>query len=332
MRCGLIITIFLDMKIDEFLNEAKTVAIFGHVRPDGDCVGSTTGIYNYIHDNYPSISVDLFLENFPESYKILRGASEARSAYSADSNGGKPYDLVFLRDTPSFERVGANGTECIRAAKKTINVDHHISNPLNLCTLNLVEPEASSASEVLYVNLDKEKVSREAANSLYLGIVHDTGAFKFSCTGKRTMQVVGDLIEKGIDFAKIVNETYYTRTYKQTLVTGFVMENCKLGLDGKVVYTYITPEDMERFGVTSVELANVIDTIREVGGTEVAIFLYPVNGKYKISLRSNYIVDVNAIAHEFGGGGHTRAAGGDTNGAPEATIEKILKLVELQLT
>ena len=324
-------TIFLDMKIDEFLSEASSVAIFGHVRPDGDCVGSTTGIYNYIKDNYPGIGVDLYLENFPESYKILRGASDAHSAWTAESNNGKPYDLVFLMDTPSFERVGANGAECIRSAKKTINIDHHISNPLNLCTLNLVEPEASSASEVLYVNLDKSKVSKEAANSMYLGIVHDTGAFKFSCTGKRTMQVVGDLIEKGIDFAKIVNETYYTRTYKQTLVTGFVMEHCKLGLNGKVVYAYITPEDMARFDVTPVELSNVIDTIREVGGTEVALFLYPVNGKYKISLRSNYIVDVNAIAREFGGGGHTRAAGGDSSDAPEITIEKILGLIHQQL-
>ena len=319
------------MTIDEFLSEAKTVAIFGHVRPDGDCVGSTTAIYNYIHDNYPAIRADLFLENFPESYKILRGASEASPAYTAESNGGQPYDLAILMDTPSFERVGANGVECLRSAKKTINVDHHISNPLNLCTANFVEPEASSASELLYTLLDKAKVGRETASSLYLGIVHDTGAFKYSCTGKRTMQVVGDLIEAGVDFAKIVNETYYTRTYKQTLITGFAMQQCKMALGGKVVYSYITPEDMERFGVTPVELSTVIDTIREVGGTEVAFLLYPVNGKYKISLRSNYIVDVNAIAKEFGGGGHTRAAGGDTNESIDVTIEKILGLIEKQL-
>jgi len=319
------------MKIDELLSEAKTVAIFGHVRPDGDCVGSTTGIYNYIKDNYPATRVDLFLENFPDSYKILRGTTDARTAWTAECNGGQPYDLAFLMDTPSFERVGANGAECIRTAKKTINVDHHISNPLNLCTANFVEPEASSASELLYTLLDKSKISLETASSLYLGIVHDTGAFKYSCTGKRTMQVVGDLIEAGVDFAKIVNETYYCRTYKQTLITGFAMQQCKLALNGKVVYSYITPEDMERFGVTPVELSTTIDTIREVGGTEVALLLYPVNGKYKISLRSNYIVDVNAIAKEFGGGGHTRAAGGDTSDAPEIAIEKILKLIEKQL-
>lgn len=319
------------MTIDEFLGEAKTVAIFGHVRPDGDCVGSTTAVYNYIRDNFPEIHADLFLENFPESYKILRGVTDARTAFTAECNGGKPYDLAFLMDTPSFERVGANGAECIKAAKRTINVDHHISNPLNLCTMNLVESEASSASEVLYMQLDRAKVSKETASSLYLGIVHDTGAFKYSCTGKRTMLVVGDLIEAGVDFAKIVNETYYTRTYKQTLITGLAMQKCKLALDGKVVYSFITPEEMAQFGVTPVALSTTIDTIREVGGTEVACLLYPVNGKYKISLRSNYVVDVNAIAKEFGGGGHTRAAGGDTSDTPEVAIEKILKLVEKQL-
>ena len=93
------------MKIDEFLSEAKTVAIFGHVRPDGDCVGSSTGIYNYIKDNYPTIQADLFLENSPDSYKILRGASDARSTWTAECNGGKPYDLAFLMDTPSLPSI-----------------------------------------------------------------------------------------------------------------------------------------------------------------------------------------------------------------------------------
>ena len=137
------------MKIDDFLSEASSVAIFGHVRPDGDCVGSTSGIYNYIKDNFPSISVDLFLENFPDSYKILRGASDARSTWTAECNGGKPYDLAFLMDTPSFERVGASGAECIKSAKKTVNIDHHISNPLKPpvpCTWESCMTQAPSSS------------------------------------------------------------------------------------------------------------------------------------------------------------------------------------------
>lgn len=314
------------MIIDEILSKAKTVAIFGHVRPDGDCAGSTLGIYNYIKDNYPEIEATVFIEKFPESYKLINGADKVIHEYD-----GREVDLAFLMDTPTFERIGANGAECFKKAKFTCNIDHHISNPLNLCDVNIVEPDASSASEVLFYQLDKSKVSKNTANSLYLGVVHDTGAFKFSCTSKRTMNAVGDFIDKGCDFAKIVNETYYTRTYKQTRMTGFALEKSKLALDGKLVYSYVTTADMERYGVLPVEMGTVVDTLREVSGTEVTVFLYPVNGRYKISMRSNYYVDVNAVVKEFGGGGHVRAAGGDTDLDPEAAIEKIVELVKKQL-
>ena len=316
------------MQIDDLLKEVNSVAIFGHVRPDGDCVGSTLGLYNYICDNYPTIKVRVFLERFPENYKILTNANNSIEFYS-DEFG--TFDLAFLIDTPSFERIGANGTSCIKSALKTCNIDHHISNPLNLCTVNFVDAKASSACEVLYFLLDPQKISKDTAECLYLGIVHDTGAFKFSSTSQKTMLAIGNLLEKGIDFTRIINETYYTRTYTQTLVTGYVMMNSKLALDGKVVYSYLTPEDMDRYSVTPVELSNVIDTLREVSGTEVAIFLYPVNGEYKISLRSNYVVDVNKVASAFGGGGHVRAAGGNAKDSPEETITKLLKLIQEQL-
>lgn len=314
------------MTIDEILGKAKTVAIFGHVRPDGDCAGSTLGLYNYIQDNFPQVEATVFIEKIPESYGIINGADKIVNEYD-----GREVDVAFLMDTPSFERVGANGAECFKKAKFTCNIDHHISNPLNLCNVNVVEPDTSSASEVLFWQLSKEKISKRTANSLYLGIVHDTGAFKFSCTSKRTMNAVGEMIDIGVDFARIINDTYYTRSYKQTLITGLAMQKCKLGLEGKMVYSYVTEEEMAEYGVTASELGTVVDTLREVGGTEVTLFLYPVNGRYKISLRSNYVVDVNLIAKVFGGGGHTRAAGGDTELSPEEAIKKILELVKEQL-
>ena len=316
------------MQIDDLLNEAKSVAIFGHVRPDGDCVGSTLGLYNYISDNYPTIKVRIFLERFPENYKILANANETYEYYNEEFGD---FDLTFIMDVPTIERIGANGSSCLRTSRKSCNIDHHISNAKQLCTVNFVDAKASSASEVLYFLMDPNKVSKATAECLYLGIVHDTGAFKFSSTGHKTMMVIGDLLEKGIDFTRIINETYYTRTYTQTLVTGYVMMNSKLALDGKVVYSYLTPEDMDRYSVTPVELSSVIDTLREVTGTEVAIFLYPVNGEYKISLRSNYVVDVNKVAGAFGGGGHVRAAGGNSKDSPEETIAKLLKLIQEQL-
>ncbi|MCQ2055546.1 MAG: bifunctional oligoribonuclease/PAP phosphatase NrnA [Fibrobacter sp.] len=315
------------MIIDELLSEAKTIAIFGHVRPDGDCVGSTLAMWNYTRDNYPNAKVEVFLEDFSKSFNLVRGAKEARKSLESD----QVYDLAILMDAPSFERVGANGVNCLKTAKKTLNVDHHISNSLNLCTVNIVEPSASSACEVLFFQLDKDKISKETANCLYMGIVHDTGAFKFSCTSKRTMNAVAELIDKNIDFAKIVNETYSARTYNELRLTGIAMQKSVLLLDGKVLYSYVTQQDMDSCGASVVELGNIIDAVRTVTGTEVTVFIYPINGEYKISLRSNYIVDVNAIAHEFGGGGHVRAAGCNTDDTPDVAIEKILKLVQKQL-
>ena len=314
------------MTIDEMLGQAKSVAIFAHVHPDGDAIGSSLGLYRYIRDNYPEICAKVFLEAFPDKFRILRDAESIESEYS-----GEPFDLAILLDTPSIDRSGAKGADCLRSAKRTCNIDHHVSNPRNLCDLNIVEPGSSSASETLYTQLSPEKISKEAANALYLGIVHDTGAFKFSNTGKRTMDAVGSLIAKGCDFSKIINETFYTRSYTATRITGFAMERCKTALGGKAVYTFVTPEDLERFKATPLDLGSVIDAIREVSGTEVAIFLYPTGDDYKISLRSNYTVDVNRIAKTFAGGGHVRAAGATVHERPETVIPKILKMVEEQL-
>ncbi len=314
------------MTLDQMISKAASIAIFGHVRPDGDCIGSCLGLYNYIADNYPHVNVQVFAEAFPESFRLLNGAEKILSEYD-----GRQVDLAFLMDTPSFERCGARGTECLAKAAVTCNIDHHVSNPRSLCHENIIEPEASSASEVLYRLLNPEKISRDTANCLYLGIVHDTGAFKFSCTGKRTMNAVGDLIDKGCDFTKIINDTYYTRSYKETLVTGFILQKCQLGLGGKVVYAGISQEELDRFHATPLDLNTVIDSIREVSGTEVAIFIYPVAGQNKISLRSNYVVDVNKIAGAFGGGGHVRAAGANSDKPFDDLIAELLSLIQMQL-
>lgn len=314
------------MTIDEMLSKARTVNILGHLRPDGDCVGSCLGLYNYIIDNYPEIDAQVFVEAFPETFKIMNGTDKILHEYD-----GRTSDVTFLLDTPSLERIGAGGRKALESAKFTCNIDHHISNPLNLCDENIVEPKSSSASESLFFLLDPKKISRNAINCLYLGIVHDTGTFRFSCTGKRTMEAVGCMIDKGCDFDRIINETYYTRTFKATRITGFAMENSKLALGGKVVYSFVTPEDLKRFEVSPIDLNSIVSAIREVSGTEVAIFLYPIDGQYKISLRSNYIVDVNAVAKVFGGGGHIRAAGGSTDDTPEVAIEKLLEEIRKQL-
>ncbi len=315
------------MMMSEILSGAKRVALFGHTRPDGDCVGSVLGLYNYIKDNYPEIIVDAYLEKFSHTFNFLTHSENVFNKYEE----GVVYDTVIVLDASSRDRVGANGLACIEQAERSFNIDHHVSNPGDVCTYSDIQPDVSSASEVLYYLLDPARISKACAECIYLGIVHDTGVFRFSCTGKATFEAVAELIDKGVDFPKIINETYYSRTYKQTLVTGLVMERCKLALEDKVVYGYMTPKEMESYGVNSLEMDGIIDALREVEGTEVAIFLYPTAGRYKISMRSQYYVDVSKICEVFAGGGHVRAAGCSMDGSPEEIIEKLLAEVEKQI-
>lgn len=316
----------MKMKVNEMLTGAKRVAIFGHVRPDGDCVGSTMGLYNYILDNYPDIHADIYLERFSDSFRFLAHAEDIQELYTEGA-----YDTVFVLDASSRDRVGANGLACIAQAAHSYNLDHHVSNPGDICAYSDIQPEVSSASEVLYYLLDADRVTRACAECIYLGIIHDTGVFRFSCTGEKTLEAVGALIGTGVDFPRIINETYYCRTYDQTRITGHVMENCRLALSGKVVYGFVTQQDLDNYHVTTVELDGIIDALREVQGIEVAVFLYPTGDCCKVSMRSQYTVDVSRICQSFGGGGHVRAAGCSLKGNPEEIMEKLLAKIAEQL-
>ena len=110
--------------IDEMLIGVSKVAVFGHVRPDGDCVGSTMGLYNYICDNYPDIQADIYLEPFSESFKFIKNIDKVKKQYIDGV-----YDAVFVLDASSRDRVGANGLAAVEKAKKSYNLDHHVSNP-----------------------------------------------------------------------------------------------------------------------------------------------------------------------------------------------------------
>lgn len=315
------------MMMSEMLLGAKRVALFGHTRPDGDCVGSVLGLYNYIKDNYPKIHVDAYLEKFSHTFNFLSYSENVFNKYEE----GTAYDTVFVLDASSRDRVGANGLACVAQADRSFNIDHHVSNPGDVCIYSDIQPDVSSASEVLYYLLELEKISKRTAECIFLGIAHDTGVFRFECTGKRTFEAVAQLIDKGVDFPRIINDTYYSRTYVQNRVTGLVMERSKLALSGKVIYGYLTPAEMAQYGVNSLEMDGIIDALREVEGTEVALFIYPTAGRYKISLRSQYYVDVSKICEVFGGGGHVRAAGCTMDGTPEEIVERILKEVEKQI-
>ena len=307
------------------IEKAKNIAILGHMNPDGDCIGSCLGLYNYLLDNYPEKEVVVFLQEIPKDFHFLRGADQICHTPSE-----RVFDLACSLDCGDTDRHSDFGP-AFQNAKDTVCIDHHRSNK-GFGNYYCCEPDASSACEVLYKHMDADRIGKETAEALYLGIVHDTGVFKYPATSRFTMEVAGALIDKGIDTQFIIDETFYKVTYKQNRLTGQALLNAKLDLDGKVISTHISKEMFREFDAGKNETEGIVDKIRVTEGCEVAIFSYQIDEDLiKFSLRSIRVVDVSKIAEAFGGGGHIRAAGFQFRGRYEDAFEKILAMVGEQL-
>ena len=312
------------MILSDILKDVKSVGITGHIRPDGNCTGSVLALYNYIVENMPETDVDLYLEQPGSEFYYLKNIDKIKNTPE-----DKKYDVFFVLDCSSLDRIEPF-ISCFNNASKTVCIDHHVSNT-GFTDLSKIEPQASSACEVLYGTMDADKISRNVAECIYTGIIHDTGVFKYSCTSKKTMEIAGEMMEKGIDYSDIIDNTFYKKTYVQNQILGRALLESVLFYDGKCIFTTVTMDEMEFYGVTGRELGGIVEQLRLTDGVEVAIFLYQTGEEeYKVSLRSKKKIDVAAIATQFGGGGHVRAAGYTAKGSVYQIINSIGELIEKQ--
>ena len=310
------------MKLDAIIEDKNLIGIAGHVRPDGDCVGSTLAVYNYIKDNYPEKDVRIYLEPIPNIFKFLKRANEIRSDYKDDVI----FDLFIAEDCGDLGRLG-NAAKYFENAKSTLCIDHHVSNS-SFADENYIFPKASSTCELVFELIDIQKLSLQIAECLYTGMVHDTGVFQYSCTSAKTMEIAGVLMETGIDYPKIVDDTFYTKTFGQNKILGLALLNAELYLDGAVIATVVFQEDMKRFSVLPKHLDGIVNQLRVTKDTKIALFLYEnEDGTFKGSLRVNGDTNVADIAAQFGGGGHVKAAGFSIEGPIDTAMERILNVI-----
>ncbi len=216
-------------------------------------------------------------------------------------------------------------------AKDSLCIDHHVTNT-GYAGENVVEPDASSTSEVLYGLFEESRITREIAECLYTGIIHDTGVFKYSCTSPKTMRIAAKLMETGIEFNRIIDESFYRKTYVQNQILGRALLESITFLDGACVFSVVRLKDMKFYGVTSKDLDGIVEQLRLTDGVECAIFLYETEAqRYKVSLRSKQKLDVAKIAAFFGGGGHVRAAGCTMSGSIYDVVNNLSLHIEKQL-
>ena len=312
-------------KLETMIDQAGKIVILGHVNPDGDCVGSCLAVYNYIKEWDSTKAVTVRLERAPSKFSYLSGFDAIET-----EAGEEAYDLCICLDSSDEERLG-DFKSCFDRSAKTICIDHLITNR-GYAQENVIDGHASSACEVVYGQLDESRISKHVAECIYTGIIHDTGVFKYSNTSRKTMEIAGKMMEKGIDFGTIIDGSFYKKTYMQSQILGRALLESITFLDGRCIFSVVRKKDMDFYGVDKSDLDGIVDQLRVIDGIECAIFLYETGiHQFKVSLRSNSIVDVSRIAAYFGGGGHVRAAGCTMSGSVHDVVNNLSAHIAEQL-
>lgn len=316
------------MNIYEEVKEAKTIGISGHIRPDGDCVGSCMGLYLYLKKVCPTAAIQVMLEKPADVFSCISGIDDISSDFKPIT---EKFDVYIALDSEK-SRIG-DAEIFFDQAKKRINIDHHISNANGSGDVNYIVPTASSASELVYdVIGDKSAMDADIAKALYIGIIHDTGVFQYSNTSPKTMKIAAELISYGFDFSELIDKTFYEKTYIQNQILGRALLESILFMDGRCIVSMIDKKTMAFYNADSHDLEGIVNQLRNTKGVECAIFLYQTDTlEYKVSLRSNGGVDVAKVASFFGGGGHVRAAGVTMQGTFYDIVNNLSAQIENQL-
>ncbi|MDO4479095.1 MAG: bifunctional oligoribonuclease/PAP phosphatase NrnA [Lachnospiraceae bacterium] len=314
------------MTIQDFLTtEVHSVVISGHVNPDGDCLGSCMALRLYLKKACPGLDVQVLLEKPREEIAFLEGVDSIIS----EDTGLEP-DLFILLDCADSERIGF-AAETFKRARHSLCIDHHVDHGTS-AEQAVIKSTYGSCAEVLYELLDPAYLDKAIAEALYLAIIQDTGVFQYSNARPETLRIAADLMTYGIDTATIVYDSFTSRTFKQSKILGYCLDHCIRFAHDKAVIMVLDEATMAAYEARRPDLGEVVSAMRLIKGIEVSVFAYPLkDGVFKVSFRSARYLDVNALANQFGGGGHIRAAGASLEGTADTVRETLMKAVEKEL-
>ena len=312
-------------KIANLIKRSKSVAIVGHVNPDGDCIGSCTALLQAVRKSgrecymYLDAPVPKYIEYLMHDDYV--------------ANAEKNYDLCIALDCADRSRI-ADNKGIFENAPKTASVDHHITNT-RFADVNYVDAKASATGEIVYELLTKYfkvKLDKEIASSVYSAISSDTGNFKFANTKARTHIIASKLMEFDIDVADINRQIFDTHSIDQIALMGEFSSGLKTHFDGKVVVGKLTYDMVEKHNLTFEDTDYLVSIPRSVEGCEVGVFMkVKSDSEIKVSLRSNGDADVSKVASHFGGGGHVRASGATFNCPYDEALDKVLNEIAKEL-
>jgi phosphoesterase RecJ-like protein len=316
--------------IDRILEEirgSRTFCVVGHIRPDGDCVGSQLGLTLALRNEGKKV-VCWNEDSIPEKYLFL----DPDRVIQKPKRGHK-FDCVIATDAASFERLGTVAA-CITQRKRFINIDHHESNT-RYADINWVSAREPSSGELIFRILKAAKwpITKPIANCLFTAVSTDTGSFQYPTTRPGTYHVAGELVRRGADLSKICDEVYQSYPLSRARLLRHIYSHFHLTHQNQIAYFWLKKADYARTGAESSDSEGLIDHIRAIAPVVVACVFEEIEPELtRISLRSkSERVNVNEIAAQFGGGGHPAAAGARIAGKPLSIQRKVVAAIKRAL-
>jgi len=312
--------------LDE-IRDLNNFCVVGHIRPDGDCIGSQLGLA-------------LALQNAGKNVRCWNEDAVPQKLRFLDTeklfekpHAGEKFDCVIATDCASFERLGKIGPFIARR-KPLINIDHHESNT-RYGDLNWVSPRDPSTGELIYrlLKIARWPVTPRIADCLFTAVSTDTGSFQYPSTRPGTFHVGGELVTHGANLAKICDEVYQSYPLSRARLLQHAYSRFRLTQNNRVAYLWLKKSDFARTGADSADSEGLIDHIRAIEPVIVACVFEEIEPELsRISLRSkSEKVNVNEIAAQFGGGGHPAAAGARIAGKPISVQRRVIGAIKKAL-
>ena len=308
-------------QVVELVEKKDRFAITSHVRPDGDSLGSSLGLYWLLRALDKDVEVTM-RDTAPHAYQQLPGAAAIRVTPSVD----RPYDAVFVIECSDIDRPGLIDLE----KQFVVNIDHHSTTAL-FGAINWIDSTASAVGEMIY-NLCKAtgvRVTKEIAECVYTALLTDTGSFHYSNTTERTFKIASELVRTGVKPAKTAEAIFGSYQWPKIELLSRVLATAKRDETGHIAWMEQTLEMQEQTRASEEDADGFVNYPLSVGEVEAtALFKECSPGVYRTSLRSKGDVNVAKVAEQFGGGGHRNAAGCTLKGNLESVERQVVPLLQ----
>ncbi|NNK82800.1 MAG: bifunctional oligoribonuclease/PAP phosphatase NrnA [Flavobacteriaceae bacterium] len=316
------------LEIKQLIQEPKKIVIVPHKNPDGDAIGSSLGLYHYLKTLNHDVAV-IVPNDYPSFLKWIPGNNSV-IVFEVKKNKSEKIiedaDIIFTLDFNALRRTGDMETSLEHSKATKILIDHH-QQPDNYAKYIYSDVSICATSQMIYHFLEMldatEDISKDIATCLYVGIMTDTGSFKFPSTTSTTHRVIAELIDKGADNSSIHNNVYDTNSYNKLQLLGCALSNLKVLRTYNTAYITLTEDELQKYQFKKGDTEGVVNYGLAIEGVKFAVIFIEQKkeGIIKMSLRSKGDFDVNTLAREhFNGGGHINAAGGRSERPLKDTI------------